>query len=166
MLEALAVVAIVVYVIGRQLRGGPLRGKRVIRLPLLLVVVGLFTLGTHGPVGAADGVCLAAGAVIAAAIGAGQGSVIRLEERGGGLWGRMPVYGLWLWGALIASRIVMALLAGSMDAHAAASTAPIVLMLGVNRLGQAAMITRRAHSAGIAFAPEKDGSVFPAGRTR
>lgn len=161
MLEVLAVIAIVVYVIGRQLLGESLRGKRVVLLPAILTIVGLTRLGGSGHhVHALDVACLVAGGVIAAAIGAGQGAVMRLEHRDGGLWGRMPVSGLLLWVALVCSRLAMTVLASALGAHVAASTAPIVLMLGVNRLGQAAVITRRALASGIPFAREKDGSVF------
>jgi hypothetical protein len=165
MLEVLAVIAIVAYVIGRQLLGESLRGKRVVVLPLVLTVVGLTRLGSSGhPVRPLDVAFLAAGALVAAAIGAGQGAMMRLEAREGGLWGRMPVRGLLLWVALVAVRVLSTLLAGAMGAHVAASSAPIVFLLGVNRLGQAAAITYRAWSAGIPFAREKDGSVFLADR--
>ncbi|WP_328465394.1 hypothetical protein [Streptomyces sp. NBC_00448] len=161
MLEVLAVIAIVVYVIGRQLLGESLRGKRVLLLPAILVVVGLTRLGGGGHhVRPVDVACLVASGVIAAAIGAGQGAMMRLENREGGLWGRMPPRSLLLWVALVGSRVAMTVLASALGAHVAASTAPIVLMLGVNRLGQAALITRRALAMGIPFAREKDGSVF------
>jgi hypothetical protein len=160
-LEVLAVIAIVVYVIGRQLLGESLRGKRVLLLPAILVVVGLTRLGGGGHhVRPVDVACLVASGLIAAAIGAGQGAMMRLENREGGLWGRMPPRSLLLWVALIGSRVAMTVLASALGAHVAASTAPIVLLLGVNRLGQAALITRRALAAGIPFAREKDGSVF------
>lgn len=165
MLEVLAVIAIVAYVIGRQLLGEALRGKRVILLPAVLFVVGLTRLGGGGHhVRAVDVACLVASGLIAAGIGAGQGAMMRLEARDGGLWGRMPPRGLLLWAALVASRVVMTILASALGAHVAASSAPIVLLLGVNRLGQAAVITRRALSSGIPFAREKDGRVFLAGQ--
>ena len=44
----LAVIAIVGYVTGRQLIGEPLRGKRVVVLPLILAVAGVADLGEHG----------------------------------------------------------------------------------------------------------------------
>ncbi|WP_405910240.1 hypothetical protein OG742_42195 [Streptomyces sp. NBC_00828] len=56
------------------------------------------------------------------------------------------------------------LVASELHAHVAASSAAILLMLGVNRLGQAAVITRRALSSGVPFAPEKDGKVFMGNR--
>jgi hypothetical protein len=39
------------------------------------------------------------------------------------------------------------------------------LMLGINRLAQAAVVMARSVSAGIPFAPEKDGRVFLASLT-
>lgn len=164
MLEVLAVIAIVAYVIGRQLLGEALRGKRVIALPAVLTVIGLTRLGGGHHVRAVDVACLAVSAVIALAIGLGQGAMMRLEERDGALWGRMPARSLLLWAALIASRVTMTVLASALGAHVAASSAPILLLLGVNRLGQAAAITRRALASGIPFATEKDGSVFLSGR--
>jgi hypothetical protein len=164
-LEVLAVIAIVAYVIGRQLLGESLRGKRVILLPAVLAVIGVTRLGGSGhPVRTVDVVCLAVSALIALGIGLGQGAMMRLEARDGGLWGRMPARSLLLWAALIASRVAMTVLASALGAHVAASSAPIILLLGVNRLGQAAVITRRALNSGIPFAKEKDGSVFLAGR--
>lgn len=164
-LEVLAAVAIVVYVIGRQLRGEPLRGKRLILLPAILTVIGFTGLNDHGrhpeP---ADIALLVIGGLIALGIGAGQGSMMRLESRDGGLWGRMPILGLWLWAGLIASRVALAVVASGVHAHVAASSAPILLMLGLNRLGQAGIITMRAMSLGIPFTPEKDGRVFLADR--
>ncbi|MDX2539330.1 hypothetical protein [Streptomyces scabiei] len=162
MLEALAVVAIVVYVVGRQLLGESLRGKRVILLPVILTAIGAKSLS--GDVTRADIGFIVVGAVGAAVIGIGQGATLRLEHRDGGLWGRMPLGGLWWWAALVATRIALTLMAGAAGAHVAASTEPILLTLGLNRLGQAAAVTLRAHRSGIPFAPEKDGSVFMGGR--
>jgi hypothetical protein len=164
-LELLAAVGVVVFVIGRQLRGEPLRGKRLVLLPAILTVIGAVDLGKGGNHPTATDIgCIVVSALIAAGIGATQGAVLRLEHRGGGLWGRMPVSGLWLWGGLVASRLAMMGIAAGMGAHVAASTAPILLMLGVNRLGQAAVVVPRSLASGIPFAPEKDGSVFLSGR--
>lgn len=160
-LVVLAAIGIVVVVIGRQLVGEPLRGKRVLLFPAILAVVGVSQLSGQGEHPTTPDVgLLVVGAVVAAGIGVGQGSVTRLENRGGALWGQLPVRGLWLWGALIASRVLTTLVASALHAHVAASSASILLMLGGNRLGQAAVITRRALASRVPFAPEKDGKVF------
>jgi hypothetical protein len=163
-LIGLAAVAIVAYVIGRQLIGEPMRGKRLIVLPAVLAVIGLIDLSHSGqhprPV---DIACIVVSGVIAAIIGLAQGRVMRLESRDGALWAQLPVKGLWLWVALVASRVAIIVVASGLHAHVAASTAPILLTLGINRLSQAAVIAARAFTAGIPFAPEKDGQIFLAG---
>jgi hypothetical protein len=61
-IRVLAVIAIIGYVIGRQLMGEPLRGKRVVLLPVILAAVGVVDLGKHGRhVEPADVVCLVTG---------------------------------------------------------------------------------------------------------
>lgn len=164
--EVLAAIAIVVLVIGRQLRGEPLRGRRVVLLPIVLVVVGFMRVREHHPSPTtADVACLTVAAVLASGVGVAQGTTMRLEHHDGGLWGQLPVRGLWLWAALIVSRVFVTVVAGAVGAHVAASTASILLLLGVNRLGQAAVITIRALSSGIPFAPERNGRVFLSGRS-
>jgi hypothetical protein len=156
-LTVAAVVAVIIYVISRQLKGEPLRAKRVLVLPAVLAVVGLVDLNGSKGVNGADIACIAASALMAAGIGAAQGARMRLEHRDGGLWGQMPVRSLWLWGALILSRLAVAVVAVPLGAHLASSTGSILLVLGLNRLAQALVITLRATAAGIPFAAEKDG---------
>jgi hypothetical protein len=165
-LPIVAVIAIVAYVIGRQLIGEPLRGKRVVLLPAILAVIGVADLSGKGHhVQPVDVVCLVVGGLVVAAIGVAQGLAMRLESRNGSLWGQMAPKALWLWLLLIVSRVVMIAIADGVHAHVAASSATILLMLGINRLGQAAVVVPRALAAGIPFAPEKDGKVFMAGLT-
>ncbi|MCW2527986.1 MAG: hypothetical protein JWM76_2846 [Pseudonocardiales bacterium] len=166
LLRIVLVVAIIAYVIGRQLIGEPLRGRRVILLPAILTVVGFVDLGgDKTPVRPVDVVCLVIGAVFVTGIGLAQGAVMRLESRDGSLWGQLPVKGLWLWLLLLATRVLMTLVADGVDAKVAASTSTILLMLGLSRLAQAAVVVPRAMSARIPFAPEKDGRTFLAGLT-
>jgi hypothetical protein len=163
-IRVLAVIAIIGYVIGRQLLGEPLRGKRVVVLPVILAVVGAVDLDQHGHhVEPADVACLVASGLIAVTIGLLQGRMIRLESRNGALWGQMPVRGLWLWALLVGSRLIMTVIALAVDAKVAGSSAPILMLLGINRIGQAAIVMRHALATGIPFAPEKDGSSFLSG---
>jgi hypothetical protein len=160
----IAVVAIIAFVIGRQLMGEPLRGKRVVLLPVILTVIGLSDLGSKSqPVTPTDIAFLVVGGLLAAGIGAAQGSVMRLESRDGALWGQMPLTGLWLWALLIGTRLLVTGVADVAGAHVAGSTSTILLMLGINRLAQAAVVLPRTLSANIPFAPEKDGKTFLAG---
>jgi hypothetical protein len=163
-IEILAVIGIIGFIIFRQVQGEPLRGKRTVLLPAVLTVIGFLNLhggGTH--LAAADIACLVAGTAGSAAIGLAFGAVTRLEARGGYLWAQLPLRGLWLWAALAGWRAVVIVLASGMHAHIAASSATLLLSLGVNRLGQAAVIVARAMAMGVPFAPEKNGTVFMAG---
>lgn len=161
-IEILAVIGIIGYVIFRQVQGEPLRGKRTVLLPAVLIVIGFLNL--HGSGGAhlsgTDVACLVAGAAGSAAIGLAFGAVIRLEPRGGYLWAQLPLRGLWLWAGLAGWRVLIMVLASGLHAHIAASTATLLLSLGVNRLAQAAVVVVRATGMGVPFAPEKDGKVF------
>jgi hypothetical protein len=72
-----AVIALIGWLIARQLAGEPLRGRRVVLLPVILTVIGAVDLHHTDHLNSADIGCIAVGAVIAAAIGVGQGLVIR-----------------------------------------------------------------------------------------
>ncbi|WP_194908574.1 hypothetical protein [Catenulispora rubra] len=154
-LEVLAAIAIVAYVIARQFVGETLRAKRVVVLPAILLVIGISGLH-HGARHSTptDYACISTGAAVAAAIGLAQGIVMRLESRDDVLWGRMPKAGLWLWLGLVVSRLFFTAVAAGLDAKVAASSAPILLTLGANRLAMAGVIVLRAQSMGIPFAPE------------
>ncbi|MFC1408227.1 hypothetical protein ACEZCY_02905 [Streptacidiphilus sp. N1-12] len=159
--EIIAVVAVVGYVIYQQLSGQLLRGKRVVILPVVLTVIGFTDLtggGRH--LSTADIACLTVGAAGSIAIGLAFGAITRLESRGGVLWAKLPMRGLWLWGGLVAWRGVVYVLATAVHAPVAASATTLLFTLGLNRLAQAAVVVPRALAAGIPFAPEKDGKSF------
>ena len=163
LLTVVVAVGLIVYLIGQQLAGAALRGKRVIVLPAILTVAGIVDIsGDKAHVGVTDVLLLVLGAAIAVAIGLGLGAMTRLERRDGSLWAQLPTQGLWLWGGLIVSRLAIVAVAHASGASLAAGSSAILLTLGLNRIAQAAVIVPRAIAAGIPFAPEKDGSVFGA----
>jgi hypothetical protein len=160
-LTIVVAIGIIAVVIGQSVMGAALRGKRVVMLPAVLTVIGIADLAGHGshPTGTDIALIVVSG-VIAVAIGLSLGVMTRLESRDGHLWAQLPMKGLWLWAALIASRLVISGIAHVDGAHVAAGTSAILLVLGLNRLAQAAVVVPRAIAAGIPFAPEKDGKVF------
>ena len=162
-LEILAVIGVIGFVIYQQVAGQKVQGKRLIVLPAVLTVIGYFDL--HGAKGMrpADYVWLAIGAAGSLAIGLAFGAITRVGSRDGVLWAKLPTWGLLLWVVMLAFRVVVMVLAARTGAHVAASTTPLLFTLGLNRLGQAAVIAVRAMVAGIPFAPEKDGSTFLGG---
>ena len=160
-IEILAVIGIIGYVIYCQVQGQPLRGRRTVLLPAILTVIGFVNLRSGGAhLSGADITSLVVGAAGSAVIGLAFGAVMRLESRGGYLWAQLPLRGLWLWAALAAWRVAVILLASGLHANVAASSATLLLTLGVNRLAQAAVIVMRATRMGVPFAPEKNGNFF------
>jgi hypothetical protein len=162
-LEILAVIGVIGFVIYQQIAGQKLQGKRLVVLPAVLTIIGFANL--HGAKGlhSADYLWLTVGAVGSLLVGLAFGAITRLGSRDGVLWAKMPLRGLWLWAGLFAWRGLIMLIAARSGAHVAASTESLLFMLGINRLGQAAVIVPRAMLAGIPFAPEKDGRTFLAG---
>jgi hypothetical protein len=160
-LTVVAAIAIVGLVIGQQVVGQAVRGRRLLVLPAVLTAIGIADLsggGSH-PTGL-DVALIAASGAIAVAIGLAMGALTRLERRDGHLWAQLPKNGLWLWAGLVVSRLAITGIAHASGAHVAGGTAAILLVLGLNRVAQAAVVAPRAVSAGIPFAPEKDGRVF------
>lgn len=162
-LTVLVAIGLLVYVIGQQVIGSAVSGKRLIVLPAILTVIGILDLSGQGSqLGATDLALLTVSATVAVAIGLGLGAITRLERRDGHLWAQLPKRGLWLWAGLIASRLVISGVAHASGAHVAAASGAILLTLGLNRAAQALVVAPRAIAAGIPFAPEKDGTVFGA----
>ncbi len=165
-LEVLAVIGIIGFVIYQQIAGQKLQGQRLVVLPVVLTIIGFA--GLHGAkhLHPADYVWLAVGAIGSLLIGLAFGAITRIGSRDGVLWAKLPLRGLWLWVGLIAWRGLIMVLAARSGAHVAASATPLLFTLGLNRLGQAAVIGSRAVLAGIPFAPEKDGGTFLSGTFR
>jgi hypothetical protein len=164
-LEIVVAIGVVGFVIYQQVAGGPVQGRRLILLPAVLTVVGFLDLHGAKNLHPADVVWLTVGAIGSLLIGLAFGAITRLQERDGALWSQLPLRGLWLWAALIAWRALIMVLAAKSGAHVAASTTPLLFTLGLNRLGQAAVVAARGMAAGIQFAPEKDGRTFLSGRS-
>jgi hypothetical protein len=158
MLTVLVLVGVVVAVIVSQLKGTFVTARRLVLLPVLLLVIGVADLhGTKGGMHGADLGFIVASAAIAAAIGVAQGFSMRLEGRDGALWGQMPLWTLWLWGALIVSRLGFHVMADASGAKLAASTGVILLSLGINRVVQSGVIGLRAASKGIPLPTDGPG---------
>jgi hypothetical protein len=147
-----AIAGVVIYSIYCQVRGQALQGTRTALLPAGLIVFGLVDMAHMPAVGPAAIACIAASAVVAAAIGLAQGAQMSLEEHNGSLWGQLPVKGLWLWAALIISRVAIMVVGHAVGAEAAASLASIIFVLGLNRLAQTGTIAARAVKAGLPIA--------------
>jgi hypothetical protein len=154
-LEILAVIAIIGFVLYQQIKGQALQLRRSVVLPAVLTVIGFIDLRHAGHLRPADVLWLTVGAAGSIAIGLALGAITRMYSRDGVLWTRLPLAGLWLWGALLAFRVLIMLVAKGMDADVAGSATPLLFTLGLNRLAQAAVVVPRGMASGIPFAPDK-----------
>ena len=152
----ITIAVIMVYFVGRQIAGEPMHLKRLIGLPAALTAIGVVDVANSKGPGPTrlDIVLIVVGCAVNALIGMCQGRLMRLETRNGYLWGQMPKSVLWWWAAKIASGVVLDGIGHALGAGLAVTTAVMLLRLGVNRLGQAAMVAPRALATGIPFAPE------------
>lgn len=152
-LSIAAVGAGFVYVMWRRLQGEPLQAKRLLALPLVFSVLGVVDLtrahDAHLP--PASVAFLVAGAVISLVLGAARGATVELFTKGGHLWQRYRGLTVALWGALIATKLALAL-----AAHLAGATGStdLMLSLGLSLAGEAALVAPRALSSGVPFTPD------------
>jgi hypothetical protein len=152
------------------MHGQPLKAKRLVVLPLLFTVIGVtdLTSSTAPHLGSADIAFLVVGAALSAGLGVARGLTIELFPKDGELWQRYRRSTVVLWVVLIASKLILTVIAHAAGAGAGAGTDTLLLVIGLSLFGEAAVVAPRALSSGIPFAtdrPRDDPSV-PAGRTR
>jgi hypothetical protein len=150
-ITVLLVVAGVLYVMWRRLQGEPLQAKRLLALPIVFSVLGIFDLTGSGTRLRPESVAfLVAGSLISFVLGAARGATVELFSRDGHLWQRYRGVTVALWGAVIASKLVLALVAHLVGA---AGGTDVMLALGLSLAGEAALVAPRALSTGVPFAP-------------
>lgn len=151
-LFAVAVLAVVGYVIVRRLSGEPLNARELFGPPVILTAPGGYQLTTAAGLTAADYAWAVGGVAIGVGFGALRGSTVRLFVKDGVLWQRYTgrTFVVWI-GSLVASG-GFALLAKVAGMHPQAR--PIVLSIGIGLLGEMAVTGLRALASGHRFAPD------------
>jgi hypothetical protein len=165
--NAILIVALVVWVGYRQLTWRAVDPGRMWRMPIILAIAGVATLGSMTglkSVSAVDIAVLLGELVISLGLGAVMGAIATLRPltadgirlyRETHANDRRPStslvtfetrtgwLGIVLWVALIGIRIGIDVLAGMAGSHLAASTGVILLMVAANRLARVAVIVYR-----------------------
>lgn len=166
--NAILIVALVVWVGYRQLTWRAVDPARMWRVPAVLGIVGLATLGGMTNPGALTGVdigVLLGELVVSLALGVAMGVIATIRPltadgirlyRESHANDRRPItsavtmqtrtgwFGIALWVALIAIRIGVDALAGMAGSHLAASTGVMLLMVAANRAARVGVILYRA----------------------
>ncbi|MDM4764080.1 hypothetical protein QT381_13780 [Galbitalea sp. SE-J8] len=171
LLEALAALAVIVWISARQLRWAPVVPGNAWRMPVILAIIGVVTVAQSHvtTVTRMDVVILLASAVAAIATGALMGAIARFRPIGDAALARVMAsrrapdvlptvesrtgwLGIALWIVLIAVRVGLDVYAHVAGAALAASTGVILLAIAVNRGSRLAVMLLRLerHSALVA----------------
>jgi hypothetical protein len=153
-LTILLVVAAVGYVLWSRMQGRPLKLRRMLVLPAVLVVLGIVDLtGSSAPhLTSKDIAFLVISVVLSVVLGAARGATIELYPQQGELWQRYRRSTVALWIALIAAKLILIGIASAAGASAGSGTSTLLLTLGVSLLAEAAIVAPRAASTGLPLA--------------
>jgi hypothetical protein len=156
----LLVVVAVGYVLWSRMKGQPLKLRRMLLLPAVLTVLGIFDLtGSSAPhLTSKDIAFLVVSVAISAVLGAARGVTIELYPQQGELWLRYRWITVGLWIALLAAKLILIAIASAAGASAGSWTNTLLLTLGISLLAEAAVVGPRARSTGLPFATGHRGS--------
>lgn len=151
--EIVVAVAAVAFVLWSRMKGQPLRAKRLLVLPVVLVVIGALDLS--GSLSPADVGFLVGGLIVSVILGAARGVTIEVYPSQGELWQRYRPSTVALWVALIVIKVTLVAVASATGAQAGGGTNSLLLTLGASLLAEAAVVGPRALSTGLPFAADQ-----------
>lgn len=159
----LLVVAAIAYVLWSRMQGRPLKARRLLVLPAVLTVLGIFALtgSSASHLSSKDIAFLAASITLSVVLGAARGATIELYPQQGALWQRYRPGTVALWITLITVKLILAAVASSAHAQAGGGTNSLLLSLGLSLFAEAAVVGPRALSTGVPFAPHDDNEPQP-----
>ncbi|WP_433206585.1 hypothetical protein ACQP00_39800 [Dactylosporangium sp. CS-047395] len=154
----LIAVAAIVLVMIRRFAGEPLEARRLIVVPVVLLLIGGYSLAQVDFATAAqhpvvDGAVLGAGAVLAVLGGVVRGLTVKVFVQNGHVWYRYTLVTIAVWIGLIVLRVGQTFAGRALDADSAVLSAGLLVILGLSFLGEAAIVGRRAIATGAPFAP-------------
>jgi hypothetical protein len=141
--------------------------RRMLRLPLGVIVVGFGYLGSElraaGRWTSADWSILAE-LVLVSLTGVVMGRVTRFRATGDRLQYRLTGVGIWLWALFVAIRVGSYGLAHAMGSDLAGATGPLLISFGANRLLSVLVVRARTRALlGGAGVPTASARLTPAG---
>ncbi|HEY7813734.1 MAG TPA: hypothetical protein VIC62_10875 [Nakamurella sp.] len=144
------VLAAIGYVLASRIKGQPVNIRRLLVLPAVLTAMGILELAgsVSGGVGPWDAVLLAAGLLAAAGLGAARGATVAVFVKDDRWWLRYRLATLALWGATVAVRVGLTVLAHWAGATVATSGPALLLSAGATLLAEGAMVAQRANTSG------------------
>ncbi|WP_162834483.1 hypothetical protein [Amycolatopsis circi] len=145
--DVLIAVAVGILIV-RQFQWRSAEPRRMLLMPILLIVIGLVCLGFElgGGLQPADWL-LVGELVLVAGTGTAMGYVTRFRQADG-LQYRLTGAGIGLWAVFLAIRIGSFALAGVLGAHLLDATGLILVSFGVNRLAASLVVRHRTVHCG------------------
>ncbi|GAA1960330.1 DUF1453 domain-containing protein [Amycolatopsis minnesotensis] len=143
---------LVVVLVVKRFRGGPLTARDAFVSPVVLLGIGAYELTKVPEFSGLDIGWLVLGTVVGLVFGGLRGTTTLLSERDGGLWQRYTKWTVAVWLIASASSFGLGVLGVALGAHEEAR--PIVLSVGISLIGEAAVVGFRAKALGVRFAPE------------
>jgi hypothetical protein len=147
-LSALVTTAIygglIAFVLYRQMRAQPLRGRRLVLFPAVLGLFAFQQLARQPLEGLGAAAILVLSLAVGAAAGLWRGSTFRLWEEGGSVFVKGTGMTLVTWGALIAARLPFAVLSYQAKLPQGLVIGELLLALAVTFAAQNAVVWRRA----------------------
>jgi hypothetical protein len=159
-LVAILVVALIVLIIYRQMRTMPVESRRLIIVPVALVVIGMYNLLKAPPHTTGAGVAFTASVVTALVFGVGRGITTHVWFENGVMLRRGTVATLALWVGAIVVRILIAVVARHSGVPLKVTTAELPVFLGITLAVQNGVVWLRAQAdrpsaeAGIGRTPD------------
>jgi hypothetical protein len=155
-IELLIGLAIVVYIGSKQLSWRPVDPGRMFRMPLILGVAGVLSMAHQNTsIRPVDVTILALSAVFALLSGALMGRVARFRRSAADplkVESRAGWAGLGIWVVLIAIRVALDVAGHRMGSDIGVSTGSILLVLALNRLASALVVSARQPHRELAMA--------------
>ena len=140
----LLIAAAVVWILARQVKPAPVKTRLLVAAPLIMAYFGIKNTPASTWKDEADLAFIAIGAVFSIALGLLRGTTIRVWRESDGSWWRAgSKYTLYLWGALLAVRAILAGAADATGHKAADGLGPILFSLALSFAAQSVVIAMR-----------------------
>jgi len=147
-INVLIYVALIVFVVYRQMSAQPLRPQRLVLLPAVLAVFGVQQLVSEHAVSAGTVVYLAINAVAGVTLGVWRGTTFRVWSRGGAIMMQGTRLTLASWGLLILIRVAFALVIHATTYGQGVVIGELLVALAVTFAAQNSVIWARSAKLG------------------
>ena len=140
--------AILAYVIFQQLRTRLVNPRRLVTLPGIMILLGIFNLDKHPPTSGAAFLAIVASLLVAVVFGLARGVSVQTWREGGAVFRKGTAVTLILWIVGLALRVLIGFVAAKNGVNQAVTYGEAPLFFGVTLAAQNVLIWYRAEEQG------------------